>query len=169
MKEKTMIDPLREMFHYHYWATFSLIDYLSTLPAERLNETAPGTAGTIQETLAHLVRADRLYLSLIRGEGRPPRDTRTFTLSELRDQFEAQSGQWESILDHVDDFDPTLPAESDHPSAPHVRDLLLTQAIHHGNDHRTHICTILGATGDEPPEFDEWAYWFSEQHPAASD
>ena len=159
-----MIDPLREMFNYHYWATFTLFDHLATLPEERLNETVPGTAGTIHETLAHIVRAEKLYLSLMHDEGRPPRESRTYSLSELRDQFAAQTKQWESILDHLDDFDPTLPAESDHGRVPHVRNLLLTQAIHHGNDHRTHICTILGATGQPVPDMDEWSYWFSDKH-----
>jgi uncharacterized damage-inducible protein DinB len=128
----------------------------------------PGTMGSILETMAHLVRADRLYLTLLHDQPRPPRDNRTYSLPELRDQFEAQSKQWEELLDHVDDFDPTLRREQgEDVEVPHVRDLLLTQAIHHGNDHRTHICTILGATGQDVPDMDEWAYWFSEGHATA--
>ncbi len=159
-----MRDPLREMFDYHNWATYTLIDHLTTLPEETLNETVPGTAGTIHDTLTHIVRADRLYLRLMNDQGRPARENRTYTLSELRAEFEALTRGWDSILEHVDDYDPTLPAESDHGPVPHVRNLLITQAIHHGNDHRTHICTILGAHGHDVPEIDEWAYWFSPEH-----
>ena len=34
----------------------------------------------------------------------------------------------------------------------------LTQAIHHGTDHRSQICTGLSALGIEPPEIDVWAF-----------
>ncbi len=157
-----MPEPIREIFKYHYWATFTIMDHLATLPPERLNDSVPGTAGPIIDTMKHLVRADRLYQLLIDDQPRPPRDERTYTLQELRDQFEAQTKRWEEILDHVDDYDPTLHNEEG--DFPHARDLLITQAIHHGNDHRTHICTILGAMGQEVPEIDEWTYWFSDQH-----
>jgi uncharacterized damage-inducible protein DinB len=39
---------------------------------------------------------------------------------------------------------------------------LLVQAIHHGNDHRTHICTILGARGRRPPVLDAWHFYGEE-------
>ena len=32
------------------------------------------------------------------------------------------------------------------------------QALHHGNDHRTHVCTILGQHGIPYGEMDVWAY-----------
>jgi hypothetical protein len=34
----------------------------------------------------------------------------------------------------------------------------LTQAIHHGDVHRTHILSILGAQGLEVPDLDIWDY-----------
>jgi hypothetical protein len=36
--------------------------------------------------------------------------------------------------------------------------IVIIQALHHGNDHRTHICTILGHHGIEYGEMDVWAY-----------
>ncbi len=162
MQGGTVPEPIREIFKYHYWATFTIIDHLATLPPEHLNDSVPGTAGSIIDTLKHLINADNLYQVLVQDQPRPPRDEQTNTLQGLRDKFEAQSTKWEEILDHVDDYDPTLHNEEG--DFPHARDLLITQAIHHGNDHRTHICTILGATGQEVPEIDEWTYWFSDQH-----
>ena len=32
------------------------------------------------------------------------------------------------------------------------------QAIHHANEHRAHVCTILGALGHEPPDVSAWGY-----------
>jgi hypothetical protein len=36
--------------------------------------------------------------------------------------------------------------------------VVVVQAIHHGNDHRTHICTILGAHDIPYGDMDVWAY-----------
>ena len=34
----------------------------------------------------------------------------------------------------------------------------LAQALHHGSDHRSQICTALSALGVEPPAIDVWDY-----------
>jgi hypothetical protein len=36
--------------------------------------------------------------------------------------------------------------------------VVIIQALHHGNDHRTHICTILGAGDITYGDMDVWAY-----------
>jgi hypothetical protein len=36
--------------------------------------------------------------------------------------------------------------------------IVLIQALHHANDHRTHICTILGMNGIDYGDMDVWAY-----------
>ena len=36
--------------------------------------------------------------------------------------------------------------------------VILAQLVHHGNEHRTQITTILGANGIEPPPLSAWAY-----------
>jgi hypothetical protein len=36
--------------------------------------------------------------------------------------------------------------------------VVLLQAMHHGNDHRTHLCTILGLHGIDYGGIDVWAY-----------
>jgi uncharacterized damage-inducible protein DinB len=34
----------------------------------------------------------------------------------------------------------------------------LAQAIHHGTDHRSQICTALTSLGIKPPEIDAWDF-----------
>ena len=36
--------------------------------------------------------------------------------------------------------------------------VVIIQALHHGNDHRTHVCTILGHHDITYGEMDVWAY-----------
>ncbi|HEX3722849.1 MAG TPA: DinB family protein [Nitrolancea sp.] len=157
-----MNESLREIFRYHTWATLRLLDHCTALPPEQLDETIPGTMGTIHDTFVHIISSDAGYQARLRGDASLRiRDAKSLPLSELRGYFVERSKGWEDALDHLDDFDPTLEPEDDHPDAvPHVRDLLLAQAIHHGNDHRTHICSILGANEHEVPETDVWTYWF---------
>lgn len=38
----------------------------------------------------------------------------------------------------------------------------LAQALHHGTDHRSQICTMLTVLGVTPPEIDVWDYAWSD-------
>ena len=53
---------LRQMRH-DVWATQTLLERCRSLTKEQLQLTAPGTYGTIQKTLAHIVRANEGYLN----------------------------------------------------------------------------------------------------------
>lgn len=162
--------PLQEMFHYHAWSTLTLMDYCSGLAAETLSTSVPGTFGPIMDTFIHLVAADQRYLQ--RLTDKPLRtiiyEDNPVSLPELRQAFEAQMQLWESVLERVDQLDVTLPARGDWPETAHAQNLLLLQAIHHGNDHRTHICSALSILGLEPPDIDGWSYWFVTYHSAAT-
>ena len=36
--------------------------------------------------------------------------------------------------------------------------VFLTQIFHHANEHRSHICTMLGALGHDVPDVSAWGY-----------
>ena len=156
------MDPLRTMFRHHAWATAMVIDHCAGLPAERLQDTIPGTYGTIMATLKHVVGADQRYLARMTGQQaeHPVREDEELTLAALRTAHEESSRRWETLVDRAPELDVTLQPFRDIPETPHAEDLLFLQAIHHGNDHRTHICSILGALGLEVPEVDGWSYWY---------
>ena len=151
------MEPLRELFRHHAWATLTLIDHCAGLPPEALQASVPGTAGTIHHTLVHLVAADGRYQRRFTGEA--PAIEEGMPLDQLRHHFAEQSQRWEQLLDRVDELDATIVGHGDWPSTPHARNLMLLQALHHGNDHRTHICTVLGAHGLDVPTLDGWEYW----------
>jgi len=155
------MEPLREAFQHHFWATEKLIEYLRALPPEAETATAPGVYGEIPPTLSHLVDADGRYLLYLEGTPPPPKagPDPTRTLDELSESLRDQIVRWRLLLDRVDELDVTLPARGDRPEMPHATNLMFAQALHHGNDHRTQICTVLSANGYEPPTLDVWAYW----------
>lgn len=70
-------------------------------------------------------------------------------MEPLRESFRHHAWATQALIDHRAD----LP--------PYARNLMLIQALHHGNDHRTHVCTVLGAHGYRVPELSGWAYWLA--------
>lgn len=153
---------LRELFRHHEWATLALIDHCGGLGPELLASSAAGTRGPILETIEHTVAADQRYQGRFGVEPDPVvREGDGASLAVMRAAFARQAAQWQSIIDRLDGFDITLPADprDDWPETPHAENLLLLQALHHGNDHRTHVCTILGSLGLAAPDLDGWTYW----------
>ena len=160
------MDTLRELFRYHTWATLRLIDHCQGLPAEALHESAPGTAGTVLATLVHLVAAEQRYLDRLPGERRsqPIREGMEPALADLRAVVAEQAKWWDVLLDRGPALNVALPAQRGWPETPHAETLLVLQCLHHGNDHGTHIGTVLGANGRGAPDLDGWAYWAAVHH-----
>jgi uncharacterized damage-inducible protein DinB len=155
-------DIVRSMFAHHLWATEALIDHLSGLPSERLDEAIPGTYGSMVATLTHLVDADGRYLVRFEDPSPPPAEDRTgVPLATLRSEVAEHGGQWDLILDRLErgELTAVVHAKPDYPETDDAEGLLLLQAIQHGNDHRTQICSTLGALGEQVPELDGWEYW----------
>lgn len=157
------VDHLRSIINHHLWATQLLIDRCLELSPEQLQLSTPGTYGSIHATLDHLVQSDRGYQRRIMNEERMPQSAEPLPLPTLRDEMARQASRWRELLDRVDGLDATMPAEEwedpPYPEIPHAVGLFLTQAVHHGEEHRTHVRSILGAHGLEVPELSGWEYF----------
>ncbi len=155
--EPMQMTVLDDAFGHHVWATLQLLDVCIALTPEQLGTTVPGTYGSILDTQRHLVGADAWYLSLMAAG--PEIDEDSMDLAELRASNEANGVAWSALL--AKGFDPDEVIDQHHRdgSETHVtRSVLLTQALHHGTDHRSQLCTALTSLGIEPPFIDAWAY-----------
>ncbi len=153
---------LRAFFDHHIWATSKLMDPLETLGSETLDSSVPGTYGSILATLTHLVFADDRYLTRLTTTDVPEFvDPGSKPLSELRPMMREIGERWTQMLDALDagTLHARIVDREDMDDLDHAEGLLLLQAIHHGNDHRTQICSTLGALGLDVPDLDGWAYW----------
>ncbi|MGA3058670.1 MAG: DinB family protein [Candidatus Limnocylindrales bacterium] len=155
------MDPLAEAFQHHTWATEKLIRHLRGLPDAALTASSSGVYGEVLATLSHLLAADGRYLRYLEGPMPPPRTgpDPVHSLDELADQMRDQAVRWRVVLSRIGEIDFTMPARRDRPEMPHATNLIVVQALHHGNDHRTQICTVLSTNGFESPDLDVWSYW----------
>jgi uncharacterized damage-inducible protein DinB len=149
---------LRRCFGHHLWATQRLLERCRELTPEQLALSAPGTFGSIGATLDHLLSADRSYLSRLRGgRATPPLDAGG--PEPLLRRLESLREGWSAYLDSGPDFEVMIERREGGVSPAWV---IVLQAIHHGNDHRTHAGTVLLNHQLEAPEIDVWAYGWAE-------
>jgi uncharacterized damage-inducible protein DinB len=156
-------DVLRQLFRYHVWATEGLIAHLATLPPERLDAEVPGTYGSMLATLSHMIQSDSRYLRRFDDPELPPEDDwEPLPLETLRHRIVEQGRRWEDKLDVLERGELRASIRNHaggYPDTDDAEGMLVLQALHHGNDHRTQINSTLGALGEEVPELDGWDYW----------
>jgi uncharacterized damage-inducible protein DinB len=151
---------LVEAFRYNKWANLHLLDVCAKLSEEQLQLTAPGTYGTIAATLLHLLSAEQRYLRRLTPGTKPDineNDATPPSRTKLREHA-VRSG--DMLIEAAGRITPddTIDEERDGRVLRLHLGIVLVQAMHHGNDHRTHICTILGAHDVPYGDMDVWAY-----------
>ncbi|HJX68254.1 MAG TPA: DinB family protein [Candidatus Limnocylindrales bacterium] len=163
------MDPLSEAFQHHTWATEQLIRHLHGLPEEALTASAAGVYGEVLATLSHMLEADARYLRYLEGPVPPSRTgpDPVHSLDELAEMLRDQAVRWRVVLSRLGELDVTLPARRERPEFPHATNLMVVQALHHGNDHRTQICTVLSVNGYAAPDLDVWSYWMDRRREPA--
>jgi uncharacterized damage-inducible protein DinB len=156
-----MMDLMRELFRYNTWATLQLIDNCMSQPPATVQQMVTGTDRSFLHTLTHMIGSDQSYLERLTGKpvDTPVRRGEILSLTDLRRRCENQSRHWEMVLGRIAEIDVTIPADEEIPMIPHGENLLVLQAIQHGIDHRTQICTALSVFGLQPPDIDIWSYW----------
>lgn len=151
--------PCADAFGHHVWATIRLIDACSDLSHPQLDAAVPGIYGSIIDTLRHLVGSDSSYLFAL-SEGRVAMaDVDDMGLTELRAVMEANGQDWSTLID--EDIDPAtvvVRRRSDGSESHAPAGIRLAQALHHGTDHRSQVCTALTGIGVDPPAIDVWDF-----------
>ena len=150
---------LEDAFGHHVWATLRLVDTCLALSPEQLATVVPGTYGSILDTMRHIIGGDAWYLFAMTG-GRTPRiDEDHMDLSELLAAMEANGAAWSELLAQSLDPEAVLVRRRDDGSQTHAPiGIRLAQALHHGTDHRSQICTALTTLGMQPPDIDVWDF-----------
>lgn len=141
------------LLQHKAWATLKLIEHCRDLSGEQLAATVPGTFGSIHATLQHLVGADEGYFGVLTGERPQQRLTRDelVPLAELEDRFRRLAPRWEELARDPDVHSREL---STRDGWRVLGSVVLAQSVHHADDHRSHILTIIGTLGIDLPGLD---------------
>jgi uncharacterized damage-inducible protein DinB len=142
---------------YTEWANDRLLEYCSELKDGILHSPADGTFGTVADTLLHVVGAQLNYAAKLRGEDRLeiPGESPGF------DWLRAMNAKaCASLIEtaNLPSSDRLLIWDASHLIEPVV---ILVQAVHHGQEHRTQIAGWLTNAGLRPPDLQSWDWGFA--------
>ena len=150
---------LADAFGHHVWASIRLLDACVDLDEAQLATTVPGTYGSIIQTLRHLVGGDTFYLSVLRAEGLEPFDEDAADIPTMRATMAAHGPLWQAQLRTTLDASTVVVEHEDGGYRTHAPfGIRLAQALYHGTDHRSQVCTALTSLGIEPPGLEVWDY-----------
>jgi uncharacterized damage-inducible protein DinB len=151
---------LTDAFGHHVWATLQVIDACLELDTAQLATEPPGTYGSIIATIRHVVGSDSWYLFDLTGDAARQVEHERMDLRELRAVMERDGIAWTELLGR--DLDPDEVVTEIDEEDGFRRDapigVRLAQALHHGSEHRSQVCTALTTIGIEPPSIDVWDY-----------
>ena len=149
---------LSDAFAHHVWATIRVLDACAALSPDQLATAVPGTYGSIIATLRHLVGGDVFYLDVLRGESEPFDEARS-DIPTLRTVMEAHDAAWQGLISgNIDPTSVVVEYEVSGYETHAPLGIRLAQALYHGTDHRSQVCTALTNLGIEPPAIEAWDY-----------
>ena len=167
---------LADAFGHHVWATLRLLDACAHLDAAQLATTVPGTYGSIIQTLRHIVAGDVFYLNVLRSGESIDFDEAPSDIPTMRAVMETHAAAWETqISGHLDPSAVVVEYEDGGYETHAPLGIRLAQAIYHGADHRSQVCTALTSLGIEPPGLEVWDFarldnrFFTIESPAPAD
>ncbi|MEX2237635.1 MAG: DinB family protein [Dehalococcoidia bacterium] len=150
---------LEALYRRHTWATLKILNFVADLDEEAWAATSKGAFGSIRDTLVHCVSGERRYashfatLSSADVHERLPFPGFEGLIASATEtgavwlKVAATAGEdWE--IKSIEDGKPWLNRAS----------TILAQVLHHADEHRTQVCTVLGERGVEPPDLSAWAY-----------
>ena len=137
--------PFADAFAHHVWATIRLLDACADLDDAQLATTVPGTYGSILDTLRHLVDGDVFYLDVLRGgeAGVLRQGGERHPDTARRDGGpRCRSGRTWSPAISTPSTDVVEYEDSGYETHAPLG-IRLAQALYHGTDHRSQVCTAL--------------------------
>lgn len=156
-------DIWRDALLYNRWANLELLDQCAKLSEDQLQLTVAGTYGTVAATWMHLLAAEQRYLRRLTGTAPALSEKDSFPGVAALKEHARRSG--ESLVAAAERLGPadTTDADYDGRIVRLRKSLIVVQAIHHGNDHRTQIGTILLNHSIPLENIDVWGYGLTVQ------
>ncbi len=154
-----MTSILAEFFRQNVWANLRLIDACGEAGEGSLAASAPGTFGDVYATLIHIVSAEEGYLIRLTG-GTPDGRRDGEPLPDLAELRERARRCGEGLIEVAEQIRNDKILRGTWRGQPYAipTSTFLIQAINHGTDHRSEVCTIMTQQGIVPPGLDGWTF-----------
>lgn len=154
---------LDDLAKHNAWATANVLSFCQTADASILESTMPGTYGSVIQILRHIIDSEMSYLFRLTGlwPERPWQADEAVGLDILTERATQLAATWDRFLESDIDTERLGEARGDDGTIFAVpAGVFITQAFHHANEHRAHICSILGSAGLDTPNVSAWEYSF---------
>lgn len=135
---------------YDNWATEKLAAFCATLSPAQLALTTPGTMGTVEATIVHLVGAKERYAVALSGDALPDdavREGQTTDLRHVLARARKLGEWWDGFAKGAVDLERTIERKTPGGIQRMPAKILIAQFLHHGNEHRAQLGSIFGAHG----------------------
>ena len=151
-------DDLLELFEYNQWAKVRLLDSLSRVKQEDFSKDLHSSHGGIQGTLFHMVNAENIWISRLRGEElRTINSEEVKSLGDLKAKWDELDKKLSMLISEYSDGD--LLSEFEYQDSKgnkfrHPRIWVFNQLFNHFTYHRGQIVTMQRQLGYEPAHTD---------------
>jgi uncharacterized damage-inducible protein DinB len=148
---------LIDLYRHNVWANDKVFGVAEQQDTATLEAEAPGTRDTVRGTLAHLVRAEELYLTLIEGKPRgsmePLEVFMAHDLGWMRRHLQELGGGYIQAIESAtpESLARRLEIAVKYPVT--ARDGLL-QVLTHSSQHRSQVLSWLSGRGVVTPDLD---------------
>jgi len=110
-------------------------------------------------SLRHIVGGDSFYLDVLLGGPVVPFEEDGSDIPTMRAVIEGHGEAWQRLVARdMDAATDVIEYEGSGYESHAPLGIRLAQALHHGTDHRSQICTALTVIGIEPPSIDVWDF-----------
>lgn len=157
---------LANLFRFNQWANVELIDACAQLEAEQLDETLPGTQGSVRSTLWHVVELEHRFLGALQGTpgaaesalpGAPNGELATLRALAL------DSGEQLVAWAEATAGDPMIETEFQGQPFSCPASVFAAQTLNHAKEHRQQVNEALLARGVAMPDLSAWVWWYTTQ------
>ena len=159
-----MIDELRELYDYNWWANERSLGAAAWLTAEDLNRPLGSSFPSVFQTLRHILHAEWIWLE--RWEGRSPTGMHE---APRADDWDTLMASWSAFVDRQRGYLARL-SEADLTATIEFRTLsgveyatplwqLLRHVVNHSTYHRGQVTTLLRQLGAEAASSDLLIYY----------
>lgn len=149
---------LADLYAYNAWANAQVFALCRDVDQAQLDEHAPGTSGTLAETLKHLAQVEAVYALMLQDRPLPTQ--------ESPEQFFAHDVAWFADLmarvgrEYAELLANASDSFYDEPLRVPWFDFALTkhdgllQVLSHSAQHRAQVFSVLGQRGIDVPDLD---------------